>query len=218
MFRIYLCCYTYVKVSDSCVKQEESRRNYELHSFSLIILDVLILPFQYQLKIISCLGLRQNILVGNTLNQPSHNGFLLNHAMNIYLQIKFRRYIIKTQDSRLKIQDSRLKNQYSILKNQKSTIHSAQAGKPGLASQPGQPATNQRWPIKQNSNGKWPNKQASCQSFPDYIQSKQQSIQDLHHHHGQRMSLNITRILYGQSSKYLSFYYCKYYCKIKHKD
>ena len=96
--------------------------------------------------------------------------------MNIWLQIKFRHYIIKTQESRIKNQESRIKNHESRIKNQESRIHSAQAGKPGLAPQPGQQATNQRWPIKQNTNRKWPKKQASSQSFPDYIQSVHQSV------------------------------------------
>ena len=101
------------------------------------------------LKLISCHGPRQNTLVWNTFKtgqvQPMHNVFWLNHTLSIWLQIKFRHYIIKTQDSRFKTQDSRLKtqdsrfkNQDSRLKNQESTVHrqGRQAWPHSLASRP----------------------------------------------------------------------------------
>ena len=94
--------------------------------------------------------------------------------MNIWLQIKFRQYIIKTQDSRLKTQDLRLKTQDSRINNQESTVH--RQGSQAWPQQPGQQATNQRWPIKQNTNGKWPKNRPLSQSFPDYIQSEHQSV------------------------------------------
>ena len=60
-------------------------------------------------------------------------GFCLNHAMNIWLQIKFRHYIIKTQDSRLMTQDSRIKNQDSRIKNPQCT---GREGRLGLTAWP----------------------------------------------------------------------------------
>ena len=65
-------------------------------------------------------------------------GFCLNHAMNIWLQIKFRHYIIQTQESRIMNQESRIMNQESRIKSQESTVHrqGSQAWPHSLASRP----------------------------------------------------------------------------------
>ena len=133
-----------------------------------------------------------------------HDVFWLNHTLSIWLQIKFRQYIIKTQNSRLKTQDSRIKNEESTVHRQGS-----KAWPLSLASRP---------PIRKPMASGLRNRPHVKAFLITSTQNSSQSIQDLHHHHGQRMSLNITRILYSQSSKYLSFYYCKCYCKIVYKD
>ena len=94
--------------------------------------------------------------------------------MNIWLQIKFRHYIIKTKESILNTQYSRIKTQESRKKKQESTVHrqGSQAWPNSLASRP---------PIRDGLSRRTPmgsglRNTPLSQSFPDYIQSEHQSV------------------------------------------
>ena len=132
-------------------------------------------------------------------------GLCLNKSRYEYLVTK-QVQTLYYQDSRINTQYSILKNQESRIKNQESTVHrqGSQAWPNSLASRP---------PIRDGLSSRTPmgsglRNTPLSQSFPDYIQSEHQSV-----HPGsspppwsqQRMSLNINGLLYGQSSKYLSF-------------